>query len=82
MNSIEKIVASRQKTVEMLKARIAEYKVRSGALPPGAAKKAIESLTVIDEQRLVRVEAELAGFRELLTDPRQAELPAVPPRKK
>lgn len=76
--AIEKLVQSRQKTVDMLTARIAEYeKQKDGFAVGSAARTAIGNAIALDKQRLARVQSELDGFKAAVSsvDPRQASLP-------
>ena len=76
--AIEKLVASRVKTCSILEGEIAAYKAQISTIPAGKpARVALEAVCRVKEQRLAKVRVEAEGFRELLADPRQAELKPV-----
>ena len=75
VNPFDKIVASREKTIRQIEAELVAYDAQASKIEPGKpARVALEALCRVKRQRLEKCRVELAGFRELLKDPRQFDL--------
>lgn len=85
MASMDKLMASRAKSIAKLEAEVAEYRKTYGAIPVGdSARLALDAVISVAEQRLARLRGEYEAFRRLASapDPRQGELGAgAKPRK-
>lgn len=78
MSALDKLIASRQKSIAVIESEMVEYaKMADGHVAGSPARLALDSVVAVKRQRLEKLKAELAGFRALAVDSRQAELPKV-----
>lgn len=73
---IAKLVVSREKSIKVLEAEVAKLEQLAASSRVPAAQASLLSVVQVKRQRLVKLEAELAGLKEAA---RQEQLVAVDP---
>lgn len=77
MDEIRKLIASREKSIEVLAADVEKFEALHKASTVAVARDSLASVLQVKRARLSKLRAELVGFRSALAA--QQELPAVGP---